>query len=341
MVFNHECIVSVNVKFQIDDGRDGGNVGFGDDDRGQYEDECQHALTRIKMNYYRWAVIGGDNIAAIWLVAGPRTRCWSWSGSAGDGRWSPGGGSGRSRRRSWRSWGFRWAAIRQQTKLPLYLWLCVDRKIRNGGERESHKWMRRKRRIAPYRVEMKIWKEQSGIKSRRMFPLRARESKLGDTSWSVRCAGRGWWLPSTSARWSYISISIYIYRYTIYLYLAVTARVSCVRMVTWSAAPASSCKLWDEPVSTLPWFWFHLCSSGVSSVSGTPDGKKYPGWEYICHPIFSKPCSAWGGGTWKGKVPNIHPFTIWYLSIGKIFSSLGWFSKLIIRNRNQIFMKPW
>ena len=130
-------------------------------------------------------------------------------------------------------------------------------------------------------------------------------------------------------------------RYTIYLYLEVTARVSCVRMVTWSAATASSCKLWDEPVSTLPWFWFHLCSSGVSSVSGTPDGKKYPGWEYICHPIFSKLCSAWGGETWTGKVPNNHQFTICYLSIGKIFSSLGWFSKLIIRNRNQIFMKPW
>ena len=116
---------------------------------------------------------------------------------------------------------------------------------------------------------------------------------------------------------------------------------SCVRMVTWSAAPASSCKLWDEPVAFLPWFWFHLCSSGVSSVSGTLDGKKYPGWEYICHPIFSKLCSAWGGETWTGKVPNNHPFTICYLSIGKIFSSLGWFSKLIIRNRNQIFIKPW
>ena len=63
--------------------------------------------------------------------------------------------------------------------------------------------MRRKRRMAPYRVEMKIWREQSGIKSWRMFPLRARESKLGDTSWSVPCAGRGWWRPSTSARWLY------------------------------------------------------------------------------------------------------------------------------------------
>lgn len=74
MVFNHECIVSVYVIFQIDDGRDGGNVGFGDDDRGQYENECQHALTRIKMNYYRWAVIGRDNIRHCPLIGRSQGR---------------------------------------------------------------------------------------------------------------------------------------------------------------------------------------------------------------------------------------------------------------------------
>ena len=198
--------VSVYVIFQIDDGRDGGNVGFGDDDRGQYENECQHALTRIKMNYYRWAVIGRDNIRHCPLI-GHRAEDemlilerLRWRREVD------------SRRRQWKTKEkelaklrvqvSRWAAIRQQTKLPLYLCLCADRKIKNGGERESHKWMRRKRRMAPYRVEMKIWREQSGIKSWKMFPLRARESKLGDTSWSVPCAGRGWWRPSTSARWS-------------------------------------------------------------------------------------------------------------------------------------------
>ena len=38
---------------KIEDGRDGGNVGFDDENRGQYEDECQHMMTRIKLNYYR------------------------------------------------------------------------------------------------------------------------------------------------------------------------------------------------------------------------------------------------------------------------------------------------
>ena len=42
-----------HLKIQIEDGRDGGNIGFGDEDRGQYEDECQHMMTRIKLNYYR------------------------------------------------------------------------------------------------------------------------------------------------------------------------------------------------------------------------------------------------------------------------------------------------
>lgn len=38
---------------KIEDGRDGGNIGFDDENRGQYEDECQHMMTRIKLNYYR------------------------------------------------------------------------------------------------------------------------------------------------------------------------------------------------------------------------------------------------------------------------------------------------
>ena len=38
---------------KIEDGRDGGNIGFDDEGRGQYEDECQHMMTRIKLNYYR------------------------------------------------------------------------------------------------------------------------------------------------------------------------------------------------------------------------------------------------------------------------------------------------
>ena len=38
---------------QVDDGRDGGNVGFEDGDRSQFEDECQHMMTRLKLNYYR------------------------------------------------------------------------------------------------------------------------------------------------------------------------------------------------------------------------------------------------------------------------------------------------
>ena len=38
---------------QVEDGRDGGNIGFDDDDRGQFEDECSHMMTRLKLNYYR------------------------------------------------------------------------------------------------------------------------------------------------------------------------------------------------------------------------------------------------------------------------------------------------
>jgi len=38
---------------QIEDGRDGGNIGFEDDDRNQYEDECSHMMTKLKLNVYR------------------------------------------------------------------------------------------------------------------------------------------------------------------------------------------------------------------------------------------------------------------------------------------------
>ena len=56
---------------QIEDGRDGGNIGFEDDDRNQYEDECRcrkfsylckllissfldsHMMTKLKLNVYR------------------------------------------------------------------------------------------------------------------------------------------------------------------------------------------------------------------------------------------------------------------------------------------------
>ena len=38
---------------QVEDGRDGGNIGFEDGDRGQFEDECQHMMTKLKLNYYR------------------------------------------------------------------------------------------------------------------------------------------------------------------------------------------------------------------------------------------------------------------------------------------------
>ena len=36
---------------QIEDGRDGGNIGFEDDDRNQYEDECRCRNFLIFANY--------------------------------------------------------------------------------------------------------------------------------------------------------------------------------------------------------------------------------------------------------------------------------------------------
>jgi len=38
---------------QVEDGRDGGNVGFDDDESGQYEDEVNHMMRRLRLNMYR------------------------------------------------------------------------------------------------------------------------------------------------------------------------------------------------------------------------------------------------------------------------------------------------
>lgn len=38
---------------QVEDGRDGGNVGFDDDEIGQYEDEVNHMMRRLRLNMYR------------------------------------------------------------------------------------------------------------------------------------------------------------------------------------------------------------------------------------------------------------------------------------------------